>query len=174
MRFLVLSDVHGTLENVRRILRRACDEGMERLSYVIFLGDGLRDMDALSYDGEFSWLPMLFVRGNCDFFGASDTPELRELIFCGHKLLLTHGHRYEVKSGLSRLVSFALAKGADLVLFGHTHSACEIRLESGEDFFGVKLSRPLILFNPGSTGYGGEYGEIFVDDKEILCYRKKL
>lgn len=172
MRLLVLSDTHGHRDQVTKILRH--EMAASRPDYLVFLGDGLREIDEIAYYGEFSWLPVLSVRGNCDFFGASDTPELREWSVGGYRLLLMHGHRYEVKSGLSRAASFAVSKGADAVLYGHTHAAREDRFAVGDSVSGISLSRPLVLFNPGSAGYGGEYGIVTLGPQGITCERKVL
>jgi len=172
MKLLVLSDVHGNREQVIKILRQEASHPSSRPDYLIFLGDGLREIDELAYYSEFSWLPVLSVRGNCDFFGAADTPELREWTVEGYRVLLMHGHRFEVKAGLSRATAFAVSKGADLVLYGHTHAACETRLSAGDTVNGMTLSRPLVLFNPGSAGYGGEYGIVTLTPAGITCERR--
>lgn len=39
------------------------------------------------------------------------------------RFLLTHGHRYYVKSGPDHLARSARARGVDVVCFGHTHDA---------------------------------------------------
>lgn len=171
MRLLVLSDIHGQETALHQILR--CEAvAPKKIDLVVFLGDGLREFDWLSYRGEFAFLPMLSVRGNCDFFRSDDVPELRKLSFYGHRILMTHGHRFDVKSGLSRATAFAASKEIDLLLFGHTHVPKEIRLEKGDTFEGAPVSRPLILFNPGAVE-SGSYGLVTLSEDKIVCEHRQ-
>ena len=129
MKILVFSDSHGRLGHMLEAIEQ---ESPQR---VFFLGDNYRDGQALmdAYPG----LPMELVRGNCDWDQAPD-----ELLVeaGGVRFLLTHGHRYYVKSGPDHLARSARAKGADVVCFGHTHDA---------------LNMPgcgVWMFNPGTAG----------------------
>ena len=70
----------------------------------------------------------------------------------GHRILLTHGHRYGVKNGLGGLLNRAAQEGADIVLFGHTHQPMTETVPSGTVLGGVTIDRPIRLFNPGSIG----------------------
>jgi len=107
----------------------------ERPARVFFLGDNYRDGEALAE--AYPDVPMELVRGNCDWDTAPD-----ELIVeaGGVRFLLTHGHRYYVKSGAGHLARAAKEKGVDVVCFGHTHEALNMP------------SRGVWLFNPGSAG----------------------
>jgi predicted phosphodiesterase len=82
----------------------------------------------------------------------------------GKRIMMTHGHDYSVKFTLSRLCAEANKKGADIVLFGHTHQRYERYLPAGETEYGVALSKPMYLFNPGSIGgYEASFGCIEID-----------
>lgn len=59
MKLLILSDSHREMEYMRDAVRR------ERPDAVIHLGDLVPDADRLAE--EFPGLPVLSVRGNCDF-----------------------------------------------------------------------------------------------------------
>ena len=120
MRLLVLSDIHEQTSVLRNILLCETANPSRRPDYLIFLGDGLRAFEALSYCGEFATFPMLAVRGNCDFFGSSDTPELREITLAGYRFMMMHGHRFEVKSGVDRAVAFAMSKKQDVLFLYST------------------------------------------------------
>lgn len=175
MRVIVLSDVHGKRETVLQILRREmAGPAQTRPDYLLFLGDGLREVNEVAYHGEFAALAVLSVRGNCDWFGADDTPDLREIPLGNIRVMMMHGHRFEVKAGTDRAAAFAASRGADLLLFGHTHLAYARRIEAGETVGGVTLAKPLTLFNPGSVGYGGEYGVITVAGERIECVLKRV
>ena len=141
---LVFSDSHGRAEG----MRRAYDAQIRRPDLIVHLGDGAREFEAL-FDPS---VPTLSVRGNCDLFGVEDLPEERMTEEAGHRILLVHGHRFGVKGGLWALISHAVECGADIVLFGHTHCPTEYCIPAGEVIRGVRLSRPLYLFNPGSIG----------------------
>ena len=112
MKILVFSDSHGRLGHMMDAMER------ERPRRVFFLGDCHRDGEALR--NAYPDVPMELVRGNCDWDQAPD-----ELLVeaGGVRFLLTHGHRYYVKSGPDHLARSARAKGAGVVCFGHTHDA---------------------------------------------------
>ena len=118
------SDIHeGTLPP--RLLAVA-----EESDYVFFLGDGAARMGDLAlHKGFFA------VKGNCDYL---PLPEETVTEVEGVKILLTHGHRYGVKTDLLSLALRAEELGCRLVFFGHTHTA-EI-VEHGA----------VTLVNPGS------------------------
>ncbi len=148
---LILSDSHGSHDAVAEAIRRARPDG------ILFAGDGLRDLTRLSLPP----VPLWTVRGNCDHMlypliingEAAEAPE--ELVFSvdGIRILLCHGHRYGVKSGLGLAIAAAVRADADLLVFGHTHAPLERRLtpDSPEDF-DLPRQKPLTLFNPGSIG----------------------
>ncbi len=126
MRVIVLSDSHGNMQAVRQAVKRfPCD-------LVIHLGDHARD--ALRLAGEIT-TPVEYVKGNCD---TGDIPEEKLLTLEGKKLLITHGHRYHVKSGPWELGLRMKELGADAALYGHTH-------EPGYEFYDRGF-----LLNPGA------------------------
>lgn len=113
MKILVISDTHGNYP----LAIRACDMA-EPIDAVVHLGDGSADADLLTRIMD---IPIIRVAGNCD--QGSDAP--RELVWevQGKRLLLTHGDRYGVKNGLSRLEQSGITNRVEAVLFGHTHQA---------------------------------------------------
>ena len=143
-KILILSDSHGNTRGVLRAAARHPDA-----SAVYFLGDGLRDADAL--EEEYPRLRVYRVRGNCDF--ASFDPVEGVSVEDGVVIFYTHGHLYGVKSGLGELAAAAKSRGADVALFGHTHDDC------CETFDG------LTLFNPGSAGVRSSMCGVLTVDK---------
>ena len=145
MKLLILSDTHGKGYRVEEVLRRHPTKDA-----LLFLGDGLADFGAQP--------PLGFaaVRGNCDglgFFGSSfDAPAERLMCFDGVKFLLLHGHSKGVKSGLERAMAYAYDRGADVLLYGHTHIALEKYFPVGSEFCGRVIDRPMYAFNSGSLG----------------------
>lgn len=172
MDILIFSDSHGRGDG----MARAFSAQRRRVDAVLFLGDGLRDLDG----AEFGSASVVSVRGNCDWSLFSDgTPEECTLDLEGHRIFLTHGHRYGVKSGTGALLAHAIAAGADIVLFGHTHEAFSEVLPAGEKFGTLTLSRPLYLFNPGSVGYDGDgmgrsFGTLTLTPDTVLLSHGRL
>ena len=130
---LVLSDSHGDVKAMVRAVER------ERPDLVLHLGDLCRDFDELRRR-----LPMTQamqnVCGNCD--GFTEVPDQRVLLVEGRRILMMHGHRYEVKLGYARAMWAAREAQAEILLCGHTH---------------VPLCRDLSglwLLNPGSCRGG--------------------
>ena len=108
MRILVLSDSHGREERVNEVLRRV------DFDYLFFLGDGIKDLGTMLHHPH-----TVAVRGNCDFFSRVDDTTNVEV--AGVKFLLTHGDRFHVKSTIRPLIDEAKYRGAEVVLYGHTH-----------------------------------------------------
>ncbi len=159
MNILVFSDSHGKGENIGEALSRQ----LRRPDAIVFLGDGLRDIAYF----EAVDIPVYSVRGNCDAWGMSnaDVPDEQLLILGNKRILITHGHDFHVKSLISPLIVRANELGADIVLFGHTHQAFE-KLIDVENEYGIRLSKPMLLFNPGSIGsYPYSFGCLELTEK---------
>ncbi len=158
MDILVISDSHGRREKIEEAIERQ----IQKPAAVIFLGDGLRDM-MYADTGD---IPIYRVSGNCDMGGLfSDNGVLTEqtVEICAKRIFMTHGHRYGVKSALTPLISEAVKREADIVLFGHTHEGFEMELCEGNDY-GIKTKKPLYIMNPGSIGsYPYYFGVISID-----------
>ena len=133
MNILVFSDSHGNVEDMIRWTHLLQPDG------VFHLGDLQRDARAL--EREFPRLPVMSVPGNCD--GWTDEADIRNLRVEGCRVLASHGHRWQVKSGYGAAIAAARRAGASVLLFGHTHEAyCE-------------LVDGLWVMNPGSIGAQG-------------------
>ena len=152
MKFIIVSDTHGSTEYLRRVLAMHKDgDG------VIFLGDGLSDLESVC---EGCGMPLYAVRGNCDiggYFLCEKVERIGELSLFGKKILYTHGDVCGVKSGDGELISLAHKHGADIVLHGHTH----LPRSTYED--------GLYIFNPGAlSGYKPSFGIMTVDGENVL------
>lgn len=108
MKVCVCSDSHGNAEGLKRML------DSEKPDALLFCGDGIDDLKGLTLP-EIS----LFVKGNCDFM--CDEPLQREFVLEGVRIIMTHGHKYSVKTTTDLYLSEALAKDAAVALYGHTH-----------------------------------------------------
>jgi putative phosphoesterase len=125
MRILILSDNHGDRDNIDRIIKL-----YSPLDRIFSLGDS--EMK----ENELSDLGIVGVKGNYPF--EPKFPYELKFIFEGWSMLLTHGHLYHVKMGLSKLLQKAYDEKVDIACFGHTHRT---HLEE---------SAGIILLNPGS------------------------
>lgn len=147
MRLIAVSDTHGRLSALEEVLERCLTADA-----VLFLGDGLREVDAART--LYPNMNIMAVRGNCDLGAVEAAPAMSILCAGEHKVLYTHGHLLGVKHGLGGLLAAARENGADIALFGHTHC----RYMGYED--------GIYVLNPGSAaqprdGLPPSYG--FVD-----------
>ena len=112
---LVVSDTHGDLPPLVRILRWAKKRGIGSFA---FLGDGISDiLRAFEKSG---YVPVWrAVRGNGD--PDADLPFERTFEVSGRRFLLTHGHLNAVQDSFDSLLFTARVSKAEAVLFGHTH-----------------------------------------------------
>lgn len=149
MKCLVFSDTHGRIGVVRQAMRMHPD-----CEVVFFLGDGVDDIEAIAMTRPD--VAFIAVRGNCDrttVFRSGELKKVESISLLGNKIVLTHGDLYGAKSGLGGLISLAKSEGADILLFGHTHTPCELYV--------TEYERPFYLFNPGSaSGRDATYGVI--------------
>lgn len=169
MKLIVVSDSHGRSDRLAAVMDMHRDADA-----LIFLGDGLRDLDrADAYSYGFT---VYSVVGNCDGFSylrpANQSPEEITLSFEGFRIYMLHGHTRAVKNGIDRAVAAANSKGADILLYGHTHVGAEKYCPEGSEFPFGKLERPLWIFNPGSLGASadgkGHFGLIQIRNGSVL------
>ena len=151
MKILVISDSHGDNDSIEQAYAR------ERPDEIIFLGDGLRDIEMFGYT--FPGAKISSVRGNCDFFSRS--ADEFTLSYGGLTVFVCHGHAYGVKNGVSLLAYTAKKKGASIALFGHTH----------EPYLGE--CDGVTLLNPGSIR-NERYGIITVTGNTFECALRSL
>lgn len=141
MRCIVISDSHGREDNLRWMLEQ-CWKTVGPVDCYLHCGDGAFDFQRLENfirrRDEHAFLQG--VRGNCDF-GIPNLMEKQVLSLGGASILLTHGHRYHVKSTLTELDDAAREHGCTIALFGHTHQP-------------LMEQRRTLLINPGSAADG--------------------
>lgn len=136
MYILVISDTHGRVSEIEKAI-----EAHPEIKHVFFLGDCVRDMEDIPFiypDKTYH-----IVEGNCDGYTEHKSVEIIEL--CGKRILFTHGHTFSVKLGMERLYAEAERQNADIVLFGHTHTAI------------TEYANGRYFVNPGSL-YSGALG----------------
>ena len=159
MKVLIVSDTHGWEQNLAEAL-----EQTGPIDQLIHLGDvegGAEHIRELAGDA-----PAAIIAGNNDFF--CDLPNERIFTLGGHRIFMTHGHGYFVHSGTLYLKREARKKGADIVMFGHTHKPY------------MEEDNELLVLNPGSLSLPRQEGHRptyivmeIADDGQIsyeLCY----
>ena len=159
----IISDSHGSGYKAEYIFGRLAKCGdYPRLA--LFLGDGARDIG----EGIPKGCELLSVAGNCDVWtslfddAGNETPDERVEMIGGLRVLMMHGHKYSVKSGLGFAISRAREVGADVLLFGHTHEPVSYVVPADE-----RHQIPLHVFNPGSLR-AGSFGLLTVVDGKPL------
>ena len=137
MRILVFSDSHNYDKNMRQALLL----NHNRFDCCLHLGDGCREFEALAE--EYTGIPFVAVNGNGEDLWGSPRVTETVLDLEGCRIMLTHGHKYNVKFGTDKLIYRAIERECDIVLYGHTHVP-ENRYEPDMGKGG------LYIFNPGS------------------------
>lgn len=145
IKLLIFSDSHGETGSMLEIVEKeAPDE-------IIHLGDLIRDAETVSF--AFPDIPVTIVPGNCD--GWTNRRDCLLLEREGVKLLLGHGHQWQVKATSALALAEARAMKADVLLYGHTHRAV------------CRQEGSVLLLNPGTVGGRGapaSYGVIEIGD----------
>lgn len=139
-RAIVLSDSHGDESGLRWMLEQ-CWRYVGPVDAYFHCGDGARDFQRLERFllARDEHALLLGVKGNCDYF--DDVPETRVASLGGVRLLMTHGHRFQVKRTYAALDREAAQSGCQGALFGHTHLP-------------LVEKRETLLVNPGSAADG--------------------
>lgn len=135
MKILIVSDTHRMNQNYFKVLERTGSIDM-----VIHCGDAEGSEYALE---KAAGCPFAIVLGNNDFF--SSLPKELELTIGKYKVMVTHGHFYNVSMGNEHLKEEAASRGVDIVIYGHTHKPL------------IDTDGDVIALNPGSLAYPRQY-----------------
>ena len=111
MKILVVSDSHGFEGNLRKVIER-----VEPIDMLIHLGDFESGEDRIK---KMVNCEVHMVPGNNDYAPHLDRDKVVSI--AGHRIFLTHGHKYGVYYGLYGLYDKAKENNCDVVLYGHTH-----------------------------------------------------
>lgn len=133
MRIGIMSDTHNN--------RYAVEWAVERAGEVdlwLHAGDCVSDA---AYLGLISAIRVENVAGNTDWPDGK-TPDDKVVEAGGHRIFLTHGHIYGVRSTLEMLVHAAEERGADIAIYGHTHIVLERCVQGARG--------EVLVLNPGS------------------------
>lgn len=159
MKILIFSDSHGDFTGMRTAVEN--ENAIGKTDALIHLGDGCADFEKIT--ALYPQCDFYSVAGNGEMFSFEyrDRPEHLIADIHGHKIYITHGHKYRVKNSLSFLSAVAKGAGCDIVLFGHTHLRCSQK----DDDTGI------YLFNPGSISRPAKgnrsYGILTLDENSF-------
>ncbi len=173
MKCMIVSDIHGSLEDLKKVLSIFEEEHMDQL---ILLGD-------LLYHGPRNPLPegynpkevaillnqykekIIAVRGNCDAEVDQmvlDFPiqaDYSQIYMDGHRFFITHGHLYNEDQ-------MPLLNEGDILMYGHFHKPI------------AKQKDGIIIFNPSSISLPKEgvksYGIYENGELKIYSLEKTL
>ncbi len=138
MKILIVSDTHRKDDNLKKVI-----EEQAPLDMLIHLGDAEGSEHMIEeWVNEGCRLEM--IMGNNDFFSALER-EI-ELELGPHRILLTHGHYYNVSLGIEGLYQEAIDRDCDIAMYGHTHRP--FLEQRGE----------VTILNPGSLSYPRQEG----------------
>lgn len=135
MKVLIVSDTHRKNDNYFKVLK------LQKPDMVIHCGDAEGSEYVLTQAAD---CPVQIVLGNNDFF--SYLPRELDLKIQSLKVWVTHGHNFYVSMGNQILKQEAAARGADIVLYGHTHKPV------------IDTGGGVIAVNPGSLSYPRQDG----------------
>ena len=158
MRIGIVSDTHR--------FTTAIDKAIPYLKHCDLIVHAADNIDDSYYIEAVTDVPVVAVKGNCDFY--SDPGNDEETFMAeDKKVLVCHGHNYGIKYNLYDLEKRAQDSNADIVIFGHSHVPCY------EEKDGV------VFINPGSTSLprGGSskgLGILDVENGEITYERIKI
>lgn len=132
----IVSDSHGNNRHWQKLT-----DDCPQVKAWFHCGDYCRDAEELAYYAD---APVYTVKGNNDYFDTYKAPDEALITVDDIRIYMTHGHGRTLKS----MAATGEAKGAQLVLFGHTHRTCEERIGD------------VTLVNPGSIALprDGRYG----------------
>ncbi|MCI2050023.1 MAG: metallophosphoesterase [Lachnospiraceae bacterium] len=133
MKVLIISDTHGDDSGIATIRKK---EGPGSFDVLIHAGD------SAGSDSWYAAWARSFARGGfhivCGNDYCSTAPTEETFLLDRSTVFLTHGHRYGLYGGIGTLVSAAAAKGAGIVIFGHTHEPV------------IEYRDGILVLNPGS------------------------
>ena len=156
MKILIVSDTHGKHERLFSVLRKEKD-----FDALLHLGDleggesmVRRELDRICPLAAFKWVP-----GNCDFSTSSKPYSVYEVPGSGHRILMTHGHRYHVGAGTDLLLYAAKQEHCGMAFFGHTHQPFQ------EEKDGILLYNPGSISSPRGGNRQPSYGVLTIPEE---------
>lgn len=152
--FTVIADSHHNTLMLEELIPEAAKTGG-----IILLGDNCTDE---KYILKRLFIPVYALSGNCDFAPGYPSEIQGTLSTAsGPEFFACHGHRYNVKYSLARLLYRAQELNIGTVLFGHTHIPLKTEIDG------------ITLINPGALK-DGYYAVGHIKKKEVWYEMKRL
>lgn len=108
---LIISDSHGSLENVKKIINKE-----KNIDVVLHLGDIQGQEEELKLMCN---CPVYAVRGNCDYCSPFSLTEVVTLE--SNRIFMAHGHTFDINWTWAEIVNVAREMKCNYALCGHTH-----------------------------------------------------
>lgn len=131
MKVIIFSDSHAETKYMLKALNFFENE----IDAIIHLGDYIDDTKVIK--SNFPKKQLYAVAGNNDF---CTTPSEKTIKIGRYTLFITHGHNYNPYNGADRLYYKGSEVGADIVLYGHTHTP-------------AIFEEDILIINPGSVAF---------------------
>jgi len=154
MKILIISDTHGNEQNLKKVLNKT--GFIDRL---IHLGDVEGGEEHIR---SMAGVPVNIVAGNNDFY--TNLPQEEIIQLGNYRVMLTHGHHYQVYMGIERIYKEARQQNADIVMFGHTHCPCLVQKN------GIWILNPGSLSLPRQEGRKPSYMIMEIDRHGIAHF----
>lgn len=145
MQALIFSDSHGNIKSMTDIIDKYSE-----IDFIIHAGDVLSDVYTLKE--LYPEKTIAYVKGNNDYFDKKER-DTATFTFSGKKIFLAHGHAFGVKFSPYKFYAKARELGADIGIFGHTHSRFYDCIDG------------IHIFNPGAST--SSCGLLTINDNEI-------
>ena len=159
MKYMIISDIHGGIDELNKVLDIYLIEKCDKL---IILGDLFNYGIDLNRKNIIDRLKLfkdtiIYVKGNCDNNMTDilfDIPYMQEIKINNKNTLLTHGHIYSK--------DYLLGSNYDIIISGHTHIPI------------IEKIHDKLFLNPGSISKPrmGEKSFIIINNNEV--YLKNL
>ena len=154
MKYMVISDIHGGIYELNKVLELYSKEHCSKLLILGDLFDYGFDLNREDIVSKLNLMKdnIIAVSGNCDNNISDilfDMPYMNEVNLNNKNITLTHGHFYN-KDYLSNL-------DADIILTGHSHIA------------NIEIINDKIFINPGSISKSrsGENSFAIIDENKV-------
>ena len=158
MKILIVSDTPRKEDNLKQVI-----EEEKPLDMLIDLGDS-EGSEVLIGEWVNVGCRLEMVMGNNDFFSSLDR-EL-DLELRGHRILLTHGHYYNVSLGIEGIYQEALDRECDIAMYGHTHRPFL------EERGGITILNPGSLSYPRQEGRKPSYMIMYMEEDGSVRYER--
>ena len=150
-KILVISDSHGALQKLDAIVRHE-----EPFDVLVHCGDGVEDLSRIIIPAT---TRVIKVTGNIDISRGYIFERTIIAELYSRRIMVTHGDMFRVDRDLAILLEEGVRQGADIICFGHTHTA-------------FHRDGPAILFSPGAVS-DGFYG-VLTMGADIRCGHRTL